>query len=202
MQVHNPCRWKNYFGEKEKENGGLIPYFASRISHMMPLLTKVVGNTPFHKKILETGCGTAFNCIWLSHYVDKSYEVYGIDANEHVLEYARRNIDFFRSKAKLLLGDLFKMDFPNDYFYTVFSDGVLEHFDDEKIVEALNEQYRISRYVIFSVPTYRARGRYNFYGDERLLKIKSWEKIIIKSKWQLKEIFPVSYSSRDSILRA
>jgi len=50
--------------------------------------------------------------------------------------------------------------------------GVLEHFDDETIIEALKEQRRVARVVIFDVRNDKyGLGRYNV-GNERLPSIK------------------------------
>jgi hypothetical protein len=54
-------------------------------------------------------------------------------------------------------------------FDLAYHQGVLEHFPDEQIVQALREQAHVAEWVIFDVPNHRCSDRP--FGDERLLSV-------------------------------
>jgi hypothetical protein len=72
--------------------------------------------------------------------------------------------------------DMFKLEFQDRSFDLVYHQGVLEHFDDERIVAALSEQGRVGQWVVFHVPNRRYPTRP--FGDERLLSNGHWKKLV------------------------
>jgi len=57
-------------------------------------------------------------------------------------------------------------------FDLAYHQGVLEHFPDEQIVQALREQARVARWIIFDVPNHRLSA--GPFGNERLLSPSHW----------------------------
>ncbi|MBD3295925.1 MAG: methyltransferase domain-containing protein [Candidatus Omnitrophica bacterium] len=124
-------------------------------------------------KVLEVGCGSGTMSVFLSHL---GFKAIAIDRDEEVLERARRASKDLNGEVDFIRADAFKLPFADKEFDIAFSQGVLEHFDDEDIVKLLKEQCRVAGCVFLSVPN-------NFYnhrdfGDERLLSKAEWEKIL------------------------
>lgn len=178
VQSHSPENWAEMFCERERRAGGLVPYFFSTVSNMWPFLSRVRSVTASKSRVLEIGCGPCFLSIWLSHLISDELSCWAMEYDEKVLEYANRNVRFFRAPVQLLQGDMFHLPFNSDSFDIIIHDGVFEHFTDEEIETALREQARVSRTIVFSVPVSRAKGHPDLYGDERLLGISTWKKLL------------------------
>ena len=56
--------------------------------------------------------------------------------------------------------------------------GVLEHFDDMKIIDALKKQIYISKRVIAVIPTKWFDDSETLHGDDRFLELKYWRRLI------------------------
>lgn len=196
--MHDTTGWMATFRKREEINGGKVGYFADRVFHLKNLRENIVKETPERGKILEIGSGTGFCSIYLSLH-DKKSRVYAIDIDEQVLKYCRENIDFFGVNVIIQQGDMVNLNFSDDYFDMTLSEGVLEHYSNSQIIQALNEQYRISSKAIFSVPGKKAKG-IDCYSDERLLTLKQWVEIVNCAKWSWKKSFGVSWKTKDRVL--
>ncbi len=127
------------------------------------------------KRILEVGVGTASMSIFMSHL---GLEVTSIDSNEEILNQANIFARKLNEKVCFILCDAFELSkkFKPKEFDIIFSQGFFEHFQDEQIVRLLEEQLKVGKAVIFSVPS-----KYRFkrdFGDERLLSIHRWKGIL------------------------
>lgn len=145
------------------------------IINQQRLIESIMKYTPKNGKIIEIGCGSGFTSILL----DKTgYKVTAIDSERQVTKLASNKAKDTCSHINIISMDMRNLCFENNSVDTVFHQGVLEHFDDETIIEALREQRRVARVVIFDVPNNKYRlGRYNV-GNERLLSIKHWKELI------------------------
>jgi len=73
------------------------------------------------KKILEGGCGKG----QYVYSLDKSgYDAYGIDSAEKTIEKVKNIFP----QLKISVGDVEKLEFPDEYFDGYWSLGVIEHF--------------------------------------------------------------------------
>ena len=129
-----------------------------------------VANPP--ATVLEVGCGSGLTSVLLA---SMGYKVTAVDANVTLVEKVKQFIAVYPN----LIGeqvDMFRMDFGDKAFDIAFSQGVLEHYSDDKIVCALVEQRRVARNVIVDVPN--GRGKVGDYGDERLISPSHWRKLI------------------------
>lgn len=122
--------------------------------------------------ILEAGCGTASMSIFLSQKIPK---VFALDNNQKVLEIAKKNNEKFGGRVTFIMGDIFNIPLDVDL---IFHQGVLEHFSDWKIKLCLYRQLLKTQIVVFSVPTKFYPYIETNLGDERLLTIEDWEKIV------------------------
>jgi len=72
--------------------------------------------------------------------------------------------------------DMLSLPWQKEEFDLAYHQGVLEHFSDEQIVQALQEQARVARWVILDVPNHR--HTHQPFGDERLLRPSHWSQLI------------------------
>lgn len=139
----------------------------------IPLLEEVVKEKP--SKILEVGAGTGSMATFLSYL---GYEVVCVDNDEKVLKNSAEFCEKWHGNVTFFLCDAFQLSkkFKEKEFNVVFSQGLYEHFTDENIKKLLREQLKVGKVVIFSVPSkyYPQKD----FGDEWLLTVKSWRKIL------------------------
>jgi len=154
---------------------------------------------PRASKILEVGTGSGTFSILLSWL---GFSITSIDLDPKVIEQAEANAEKFNAKITFQIADTFKLPFPNDSFDVIFHQGLLEHFNNEDIRRILNEQLRVAKRVIFSVPNnlYPRRD----FGNERLMDKSTWENIlsqykILKSQNYSPKRFPKFYIYRGNI---
>jgi len=161
-------KWKKYLAKPEYN-------IFNRTIHLQKLIETVIQYTPKKGKILEVGCGSGFTSILLSKL---GYEVTATDINDDLLAKVIKLKIEFNSNIDVLKMDMLYLRFEDKTFDTVFHQGLLEHFDDETIISALKEQKRIAKCIIFDVPNSKYKlGSWNI-GDERLLSITHWKKLI------------------------
>lgn len=143
---------------------------ASLVYHW-PYIWQICWNAK--QNVLEIGCGRGIHSIFLSYFIPS---VFGIDNNLKLVEMARKNNSRFCGRARFLRGNAFTLDFPARHFDVCYSQGFLEHFEDEEIRLLVGEQLRVARLMIASVPsTFLATKE---RGDERLMSIEDWRRIL------------------------
>jgi len=144
----------------------------------IPLFKEIIKMHP--RNILEVGIGKGWMSIILGLL---GLKVTGIDNSDYLIYSANRRIQkiHLNRHISFILGDAFKLSDifskrEEAKFDCCFSQGFFEHFSDEQIKALISEQLKIAKVVIFSVPS-------NFYprkdfGDERLLSLEEWGKIL------------------------
>lgn len=141
------------------------------------------------KKILEVGCGTSSMSIFLSFFVK---DVVALDKNPQLIKQGMNfSRKFKRKNIKFICGDAFDLPFKDNLFDIVFSQGLLEHFSDKDIHKLIDEQIRVAKYVIFSVPNeyYPKKD----FGNERLISKEKWESIIVENYLVLSKYYGRSW---------
>jgi glycosyltransferase involved in cell wall biosynthesis/GT2 family glycosyltransferase len=124
-------------------------------------------------KIIEAGCGPATMSAFLSlpdHKVGevaitnhKIKEIVAMDNDEGVLKVAAENLKEF-GECRLLNDDAFTSTEKAD---VVFAQGMLEHWDDDKMRELITNQLKQAEIVVHSMPNNNYRK--HDFGNERLL---------------------------------
>jgi len=170
--------WEQYY----KERSLSLERYINNIWDHKPFLIEV---TSGGQNILEVATGTGNLSIFLSHL---GYNVVSVDNDDGVLKIAQHNNANFKGGVTFKKADAFNLLFDDDSFDVCFSQGFLEHFSDDDIRKLLREQLRVSRKVLFSVPSFWY-PRQDF-GDERLMKKEDWLRIL--SEFKLEK---ASYSS-------
>lgn len=117
---------------------------------------------PTDGKILEGGCGSGNSVASLWH---NGYQVIGID-------FAKNTVDVLRQvvpELDIRLGDVRKLDFPDDYFVGYWSLGVIEHFWEgfDHIAGEMSRVVKKDGYLFLTFPTMswlrRAKAKLGFY---------------------------------------
>ena len=160
--------WNSFY-----KKGCDLEFFIQNITCHMELFKSIVAEKP--QKILEVGTGTGSMSVFLSFL---GFDVVSLDNNPQVLCHTKGWTEEIDSKVKFVLGNAFKIPFADNSFDVVFHQGLLEHFTDEEIIKLLDEQLRVGKIVILSVPN-------NFYpkkdlGNERLMPQEYWQKLLEK----------------------
>lgn len=139
------------------------------------------------KKILEIGSGTGVMSIFLSHL---GFDVTSIDNNKGVLESAEINNKKFNGKVKFKEADGFNLKFKKDSFDIATSQGLYEHFSNKNIKKLTDEQLKVAKTVIASVPNKNYPEK--DVGNERLMSSKSWLRLF-KRMYPTKKIKVLEY---------
>jgi len=157
--------WDSYYSKETT-----LQAFTASIIYHWPYIWQACSKTK-HSAI-EIGCGRGLHSIFLSNFIPN---VVSIDDNIRLVEKARKNNSKFHGRAKFLIRDAFKLDFPPETFDVCFSQGFLEHFTNQEIKLLTERQLRFAKVIVASVPSsfYPVRDR----GDERLMPIENWRLI-------------------------
>ena len=104
------------------------------------------------KPILECGCGTGKFAAYVASLGIKSY---AMDIEEDMVKQSKELSKKIspNNMVEVIKGDIRSIPYKNRFFSVTHSSGVLEHYEDEEIVNIINEQLRVSDICIFSVPS-------------------------------------------------
>jgi len=106
-----------------------------------------------NKKILDIGCGAGWYSI---QYAKGNANVYAIDLSSNTIKNTKIIIDNLGLNINLEQGNAEKLNFPDNYFDLVISNGVLHHTPDYK--EAIKETYRVLKPGSLSKLTFYRKG--------------------------------------------
>ena len=118
--------WNKYADENESRNNEGFTKFLTDLSSALHCTS-----------ILEIGCGTGIDL----RKFDDSFEIHGVDLNEHALELAKKNIP----KGKFYKESITKLPFEDGSIDLVFTHKLLNYLDDNTLDEGVNEMFRIAR---------------------------------------------------------
>ncbi|MBW1929015.1 MAG: class I SAM-dependent methyltransferase [Deltaproteobacteria bacterium] len=139
------------------------------------LIWTIKRHVPQGSRLLEVGFGSGTTAVLLA---DSGYTVTAIDIDYVLVERFRdRYADWIRTgRLEAIQANMLALPWRKREFDLTYHQGVLEHFPDEHIVQALREQGRVAEWVIFDVPNHRYGDRP--FGDERLLSPSYWRGLI------------------------
>lgn len=127
------------------------------------------------------------------------YSVTSVDIDPKVIDKARAEAARFNGRVDWTVADAFRLPFPDQSFDLAFHQGLFEHFSNEQIWQMLDEQLRVAKKVIFSVPNqyYPKKD----FGNERLMSKKQWDNLlsryrVVKSTNYSPKRFPKFYLPR------
>ncbi|HML03237.1 MAG TPA: class I SAM-dependent methyltransferase [Candidatus Bathyarchaeia archaeon] len=160
--------WRDFYSQSTR-----FKVFALDVTGHIYYILSILARLP--KSALEVGSGTGFHSCFISYF---GVNVVALDIDREVIELSRRNIKRFGGKASFVVASAFNLPFKDECFDVCFSQGLLEHFDDNFVCRFLEGLIRLGRSITLSVPS-------NYYplkefGDERLLAPTSWSELISK----------------------
>jgi len=116
------------------------------------------------------------------------YDVTAIDIEDNVIKLAKRlaedyyeTIDDIKPILHFEKKSIFELVYLKDSFDVAFSNGVLEHFSDDEIIEIIKQQLFIAKTTIVGIPTKYFESKEAKHGNERVLSLSYWRKLIEKS---------------------
>jgi SAM-dependent methyltransferase len=158
--------WKNH-------NGELARQVAIHVASRRPLLKLLERSLPAGRKsrFIEVGCGTALDCCLLLERRPMATG-FAIDLSFEATRISQTNAANLRKSVHSAVADLNHLPFPDGHFDLVFSQGVLEHFEDP--CPAMKEQMRVlsaSGVLVVDVPQ-----RFNLYTlrKKRSMQAGTW----------------------------
>lgn len=186
-------KWYQLYLDEIQKKGSLESYINDKISSKS-ILISLIHKYSRKNKIIECGSGTGV----LSTYLAASgYDVIGIDIDLDMLKLSQK-IAFeyvFDNKPEFKNKSIFELDYNANEFDVAFSNGVLEHFSDEEIINTLKQQMNIASYVIFGIPTTYFDMEEAMYGNERYLPFSYWRDLIKKANGVVVEEKSMHYMS-------
>lgn len=141
-------------------------------------IQSIIRFVPDGGSILEAGFGAGRTSLLLA---DLGYQVTAIDIDSKLVDELATKGKGFPNLA-VRQADMFAQPFKDNTFSAVISQGVLEHFPEEQIRQAISEQKRVSKdLVIFDVPNNRSKIPVNLRGTEMDFtqrSHKAWKQLI------------------------
>lgn len=192
--------WPEYLKHENLFSNAIrLRYFIWTMQHYIPQ----------GSRLLEVGFGSGATAALLA---DMGYRVTAVDINEELVENLNHRYSDWVSQGRLEVrrADMLALPWQHCEFDAAYHQGVLEHFSDKHIIQALQEQARVAKWVIFDVPNHRLRTKH--FGDERLLSPNHWRRLIYQSgleivnhvgrdfsRWMY--FLPFAFFSRESLAK-
>lgn len=167
-------KWVDFYGDPVEYS-----FFISELYSHTKLILSVIEERP--TTILEVGVGSGKFSIFFSWL---GVKVTGIDNNKKIVRTATLNNRKLNGTAFFHVADAYSLPYKANTFDCAFSHGFFEHFNDDAIVALLQEQLRVAKTVIFTVPN-------NYYrhldlGNERLLSAERWDNLLRRGGFKFK----------------
>ena len=124
---------------------------------------------------LDLGCGRGNDVIRLAGQVGSTGFAWGLDLSEGMVEKARKNLEKFGvSNARIVQGDLEKLQFENESVHVVISNCVLNHAHNKN--EVWKEIFRVlapgGRFVVSDI--YSVKAVPEVYRDDPAAVAECW----------------------------
>ena len=119
--------WNKYADENESRYNEEFSKYVRNLTTSLPGV----------QSVLEIGCGTGID---LRLFPD-SFQLHGIDLNEHALEIAREKV----SNVNFQKGDISKLPFEDSSIDFVFTHGLMNYLDDDILKKGISEMFRVSK---------------------------------------------------------
>lgn len=168
--------WYEVYLKDIEKKGTLENYVDDKIKNKK-ILINLIKKYSKKNKLIESGSGTG---VLSTYMASLGYDVTGIDIDEDILKLSKKITKNYNSKNKpnFQKKSIFELDYRKNTFDVSFSNGVLEHFSDEQIIDTLKQQMKIAKVVIFGIPTKYFNQEEAMYGDERYMSYKFWRNLI------------------------
>ena len=175
--------WGELYQKDVDKKGGNLPYVLGKINKKKKLINLIKKYAD--KSVIECGSGTSVVCIYLASL---EYETTAVDIEDDVIRLSKQlakayynTLEDCNPKLNFEKKSIFKLGYPRDSFDVAFSNGVLEHFTDDEIIEIIKQQLFTAKITIVGIPTKYFSSKEAKYGNERVLELSYWRRLIKKS---------------------
>ncbi len=175
--------WGEIYQNDVDKKGGNLPYVLGKINKKKKLINLVKKYAS--KSIIECGSGTSVVSIYLASL---GYEVTAVDIEDDVIRLSKKlakdyynTLEDCKPKLNFEKKSIFELGYEKDSFDVAFSNGVLEHFTDEEIMQIIKQQLYVAKTTIVGIPTKYFESKEAKYGNERVLELSYWRKLIRNS---------------------
>lgn len=92
--------------------------------------------------VLDLGCGVGIDAVFAAKAVGSKGVVFGVDLVPEMLDRAQKNVQLLGlNNVSFIVGSVEKLDFPEDSFHVVISNGSINLVPDKK--ETIAEVFRV-----------------------------------------------------------
>ncbi len=186
-------KWSDLYEKEILSSRSIDEYIKQKLSTKKKII-KLINKYASNKKIMELGAGTGVLALYISSLynnkvdaLDKDHDMISLSKKYFLSKFKNSNINY-------LCNDIRNINIKEKYD-VCYSIGILEHYNDDEIIELINKQVFISKYVIFGIPTKYFDEDKKMYGNERYLPLQYWRKIIKKSNCKIIEESSYHYLS-------
>ena len=175
--------WGELYQKDVDKKGGNLPYVLGKINKKKKLINLIKKYAD--KSVIECGSGTSVVSVYLASL---GYETTAVDIEDDVIRLSKQlakayynTLEDCNPKLNFEKKSIFKLGYPRDSFDVAFSNGVLEHFTDDEIIEIIKQQLFTAKITIVGIPTKYFSSKEAKYGNERVLELSYWRRLIKKS---------------------
>lgn len=150
--------WTKVFSDELKKNSNTL-FSSYWWENYYTEITKLVHSTLADikdPKILEAGCGSGKASILLGERYDRTL----LDISESALEFAKVLAKKFKTKDIIYAqGDIFQLPYRKNTFNFTWNLGVVEHYDQRKVIRILREMIRVTKnggWIAVAVPNFHS----------------------------------------------
>jgi len=159
-------KWDRFFGQFQEARAN--PLESSLAAELVALMQRTAAAPA---SLFEVGCGSGIASLELAR---SGYDVGLMDFAPEALDVAKRVFANAGHKAAFVQGDMFAPPQNAGTWDVVWNSGVLEHYSDDEMVNALNAMRRLAkRAVVVIVPNFRSLI-YSLY-RQQLVEEGKWE---------------------------
>lgn len=151
-------------------------------------------------KILDAGAGTGRFSLFM---LDNGSEVYSSDISHPMLSIAKKK----NNKVKAVVADIFNLPFTDNYFDSIVSITVLEHFIDyEKILKEFCRVLKPGGTIIFEMPN-KNNHVLNSSSDNcesifySMITVKQMRKLVNKYSLEIIKYYPYDFFNQNQLLK-
>jgi ubiquinone/menaquinone biosynthesis C-methylase UbiE len=128
-EIDEPIGTKTWFDEFDRIKTNDV--FLNDLTQWIPQkLTNI--------RILDVGCGPGY---WNRIFGKKNLEYHGIDISPKTVGLANKSKQIYELNGSIKTGNAEQLEFPDDYFDFVISEGVIHHTPNTQ--KCINEIYRV-----------------------------------------------------------
>lgn len=172
-------KWSNLYEKEILAFPSINEYIKKKLLTKKKII-KLINKYAFNHQILEFGMGTGILALYISSLNNNHVDALDKDIDMITLSKKYFFTKFPYARIQYICDSLENFN-PCQKYDVCYSIGVLEHYNDDKIISLIQKQIAISKYVIIGIPTKYFDENKKMYGNERYLSLSYWRNLIKKS---------------------